>query len=76
MLFRFEKAIPRQHYSLHSDGNQIGEITSGTMSPTLNKGIGMGYVETDFAKIGNTIEVNIRNKQEPATIVKLPFLQK
>jgi len=42
----------------------------------LSKGIGMGYVATEFAKVGNTIEVNIRNKQERATIVKLPFLQK
>ncbi len=71
-----DKAIPRQHYTLQSNGSNIGEVTSGTMSPTLSKGIGMGYVATEFAKVGNTIEVNIRNKQERATIVKLPFLQK
>jgi aminomethyltransferase len=71
-----EKAIPRQHYAIHSDGRHIGEVTSGTMSPTLNKGIGMGYVATEHSAIGNSIDIMIRNKQEKATIVKLPFIQK
>ncbi|MBM4166656.1 MAG: glycine cleavage system aminomethyltransferase GcvT [Ignavibacteria bacterium] len=69
-----DKAIPRQHYAIHSNGKQSGEVTSGTMSPTLNKGIGLGYVATEHLAIGNSIDVLIRNKQEKATIVKLPFV--
>ncbi|MBS4028127.1 MAG: glycine cleavage system aminomethyltransferase GcvT [Ignavibacteriales bacterium] len=71
-----ERAIPRQHYTIQSNGKQVGEVTSGTISPTLGKGIGMGYVATEFSIVGNSIDVMIRNKPEKATIVKLPFIQK
>ncbi|MGB5393008.1 MAG: glycine cleavage T C-terminal barrel domain-containing protein, partial [Lutimonas sp.] len=55
------------------DDRVIGKVTSGTMSPSLKKGIGMGYVKAENAKIGETIFVKIRNNNIPAQIVKLPF---
>lgn len=69
-----ERGIPRQHYPiLDPKGNPIGEVTSGTMSPMLNKGIGMGYVDAQHASNDTDIMIGIRNKQIPAVVVKLPF---
>ncbi|MRI00286.1 glycine cleavage system aminomethyltransferase GcvT [Kriegella sp. EG-1] len=69
-----ERGIPRHDYEIvDSQGNKIGVVTSGTMSPSLNKGIGLGYVPKIFSNIGNTIYVQIRKKAIPATVVKLPF---
>lgn len=69
-----EKAIPRKDYPiLDSDGNQVGRVTSGTMSPSLGKGVGMGYVPSDLKAPGTEIHIQIRKKTVPATIVKLPF---
>ena len=69
-----ERGIPRHDYTIvDKDGNEIGIVTSGTMSPSLKKGIGMGYVPTSFAKKGTEIFIQIRKKQIPATVVKLPF---
>lgn len=69
-----ERGIPRQGYPiLNEDGNQIGKVTSGTMSPSLKKGIGLGYVAAGNTKFGTKIFIQIRNKKVPATIVKLPF---
>lgn len=68
------RGIPRQGYNiLNEEGEKIGEVTSGTMSPSLKEGIGMGYVQTGYTKLGTKIFIDIRNKQVPATIVKLPF---
>jgi aminomethyltransferase len=67
---------PRPHYALFSNGNQVGEITSGTLSPSLNIGIGMGYVSAASAKIGTPLEVEIRGQKFPATIVKKPLYKK
>lgn len=70
------KAIPRSHYAIEDEaGNRIGEVTSGTMSITLKRGIGMGYVAVDQAKEGNTIYINIRDKRSAAKVVKLPFIK-
>lgn len=70
-----EKGIPRHGYELvDSEGNAIGHVTSGTMSPVLNKGIGMGYVAKEYAAFGTAIYIKIRNKNIPAEIVKLPFI--
>jgi len=52
----------------------IGEVTSGTQSPTLDKAIGMGYVTPEFAKIGSEIYVQVRNKSIKAVVAKLPFV--
>jgi aminomethyltransferase len=69
-----DKGIPRQHYSiLDQEGQRIGEVTSGTMSPSLKKPIGMGYVKTRFAKAGSTIYIEVRGKSIKAEVVKLPF---
>ena len=69
-----ERGIPRQGYDIVDDsGNVIGDVTSGTMSPSLGIGIGMGYVTTEFKKAGTQINIQIRKKAVPATIVKLPF---
>ncbi len=69
-----ERGIPRQGYDIvDTNGNKVGVVTSGTMSPSLNKGIGMGYVPTILSDIGNQIYIQIRKKAIPATVVKLPF---
>ena len=72
-----DRGIPRQHYPILDDnGNQVGEVTSGTQSPSLNLGIGMGYVQSDLAKVGNEIYISIRDKSLKAKIVKMPFVKK
>ncbi|MBT8254164.1 MAG: glycine cleavage system aminomethyltransferase GcvT [Bacteroidia bacterium] len=69
-----ERGIPRQGYDIvDSHGEIIGRVTSGTMSPSLEKGIGMGYVPSVFADPGSKIFIQIRKKRIPATIVKFPF---
>jgi aminomethyltransferase len=69
-----EKGIPRQGYSIvDEEGNEIGVVTSGTMAPSLGKGIGMGYVPFGLRSPGTTIHIQIRKKTVPATVVKLPF---
>lgn len=71
-----ERGIPRQHYSLHNEaGESMGEVTSGSESPSTGKLIGMGYVQTAYSKPGTTIWVDIRGKKIPAQVVKLPFYQ-
>ena len=71
-----DRGIPRQHYELmDATGNIIGEVTSGTQSPSLGKGIGMGYVQTGFSKPGTEVYVNIRNKYLKAVVVKTPFVK-
>ncbi|WP_103068332.1 glycine cleavage system aminomethyltransferase GcvT [Aquimarina sediminis] len=69
-----ERGIPRQGYDIvDSNGNTIGIVTSGTMSPSLGKGIGLGYVPSVFAKPGSKINIQVRKNAIPATVVKLPF---
>lgn len=72
-----ERGIPRHGYPIvKEDGAEIGRVTSGTMSPSLNKGIGMGYVAIPYNALDQTIYIRIRQKQLPAKIVKLPFYKK
>ncbi|WP_460219550.1 glycine cleavage system aminomethyltransferase GcvT [Psychroserpens sp. MEBiC05023] len=69
-----ERGIPRQGYDIvDSSGRTIGNVTSGTMSPSLGKGIGLGYVPTIFTEAGSKINIQIRKNAVPATVVKLPF---
>lgn len=69
-----QRGIPREHYKiLDAEGNEIGEVTSGTQSPSLEKGIGMGYVQTEFAAPDTPIQIQIRKKNVPATVTKPPF---
>lgn len=70
-----EKGIPRSHYPiLNTEGSVIGEVTSGTQSPSMGIGIGLGYVETAYSKPGTQVAIGIRNKTIEATIQKLPLL--
>ena len=71
-----DRAFPRHGYPIPIGGVDTGHVTSGTFSPTLERGIGMGYVPADHATVGSGIEVIIRNKPVPATIVSLPFVKK
>jgi aminomethyltransferase len=71
-----ERAIPRQHYRIFAEGRDVGEVTSGTSSPTLGKGIGMGYVESAYSKPGTAISIMIRDKEVPAVVARPPFVKK
>ena len=64
---------PRSHYAVFENGERIGEVTSGTLSPSLNWGVGMAYVSASHAKIGGQIDIEIRERKFPATIEKKPF---
>ena len=69
-----ERGIPRHGYDIvDGQGKKIGEVTSGTMAPSLGKGIGLGYVPTVFADVNSKIHIQIRKNAVPATVVKLPF---
>jgi aminomethyltransferase len=68
-----DKAIPRPHYEIFKNGQKIGYVTSGTSSPSLKIGIGLGYVKKEFSEIGQEIEIDIRGEKAKATIVKTPF---
>jgi aminomethyltransferase len=70
------KALPRPHYRLAAGGNVVGEVTSGTISPTLGRGIGLGYVPAQYAAPGQKISVYIRDREVPATTVATPFVRK
>lgn len=67
---------PRPHYSVWRDGEKVGEVTSGTLSPSLNEGIGMAYVASAHAKTGSELEIEIRGQRLPAVIEKKPFYKK
>ena len=72
-----ERGIPRHDYPIvDANGNEIGIVTSGTMAPTVGKGIGMGYVATAFAAVDSTIYIQIRNNKVAAKVVKMPFYKK
>lgn len=72
-----EKGIPREGYDIvDGQGKKIGRVTSGTMSPSLNKGIGLGYVPKIFADVGSKIHIQIRKNKVPATVVRPPFYKK
>ena len=72
-----ERGIPRNGYDIvDGEGNKIGIVTSGTQSPSLGKGIGLGYVPTIFKTVGSKIYIQVRKKAIPATVVKLPFYKK
>jgi aminomethyltransferase len=72
-----EKGIPRAHYPItNTDGEVIGEVTSGTISPTMGIGIGLGYLKSAYAAPGTEIEITVRNKNLKAKVEKLPLLKK
>lgn len=72
-----EKGIPRAHCPIfNTEGDIIGEVTSGTMSPSMGIGIGLGYVKSEYAKPGSHISISVRNKTLVAVVEKLPLLKK
>lgn len=72
-----DRGIPRHDYEIvDAAGNVIGHVTSGTQSPSLNKGVGMGYVNKEFAKEGSEIFIRIRKNDVKAQVVKTPFYKK
>lgn len=69
-----DRGVPRQGYKIcNTDGDEIGEVTSGTMSPTRKIGVGMGYVKTEYAALDTEIYIVVRNRKLKARIVKPPF---
>lgn len=70
-----ERGIPRHGYEINDDkGNKIGEVTSGTQSPSLGKAIGLGYVSKDYSSVDSKIYIKVRDKNLEAKVAKLPFL--
>ena len=69
-----DRGIPRHYYIIKdASGNEIGSVTSGTQAPSLGKGIGLGYVQSSFAKVDTEIYIDIRNTLVKAKVVKFPF---
>ena len=74
-LKMIDRGIPRHGYKLANlEGEEIGHVTSGTKSPTLKVGIGLGYVKAEYAAVGTQIAVNIRDRLIKAEVVKYPFV--
>lgn len=69
-----DKGIPREGYAILRHGEKVGVVTSGTLSPTLNKGIALGYVPTELSLVGTTLGIDIRGKDTEAVVVKTPFV--
>lgn len=70
------KAFPRHSYKIVKNGREIGVVTSGTVSPMLDKGIGMGYVPVELSEIGSQFEILIRDHAVPAQVVETPFYKR
>ena len=71
-----ERSFPRQGYEITVNGKKVGSITSGTVSPVLEKPIALGYVDTEFTSVGTKVNFLVRGKEVPAEVVKLPFINK
>ncbi len=67
------RGIPRHGYNIVDGDKKIGEVTSGTVSPTLDKNIGLGYVPTDFSAPGTTLHIDVRGRSTEAVVTTLPF---
>lgn len=68
-----ERGIPRPHYPLYAEGVQIGEVTTGTQSPTLKRNLGLALIDSRYAALGTPLEIEIRGKKLKAEVVKTPF---
>jgi aminomethyltransferase len=75
-LEMLDRAIPRQHYSILIGDQPVGELTSGTFSPTFERGIGLGYLKREHAEPGTEVAVDIRNAPHPARLVKKPMYKR
>jgi aminomethyltransferase len=70
------RGIPRHGYPIEFEGEQVGHITSGTFSPSLKRGVSMGYLPPELAREGQSVDVVIRNERVPAEVIRPPFLKK
>ena len=70
------RRVPREHFGVFDGEEQVGEVTSGTFSPTLQKPIAMAYVNPDVTATGTQLSIDVRGRREAATIVDLPFYQR
>ncbi|OMF64021.1 glycine cleavage system aminomethyltransferase GcvT [Paenibacillus sp. FSL R5-0766] len=68
-----ERGIPRPHYPIYAKGVQIGEVTTGTQSPTLKRNLGLALIDSKYAALGTPLEIEIRGKKLKAEVVKTPF---
>ncbi|WP_145323934.1 glycine cleavage system aminomethyltransferase GcvT [Paenibacillus xylanexedens] len=68
-----ERGIPRPHYPIYAEGVQIGEVTTGTQSPTLKRNLGLALIDSKYAVLGTPLEIEIRGKKLKAEVVKTPF---
>ena len=75
-LEMLDRAIPRPHCSISHDGRRVGELTSATFSPTFNRGIGLGYVETASARPGTNVQVEIRGQEHSARLARKPLYKR
>jgi aminomethyltransferase len=71
-----DRAFPRHGYEIRAGGRRIGTVTSGTFSPMLEQGIGMGYVDVAHAAPGTALDIMVRERGIPASVVSLPFVRK
>ena len=70
------RRIAREHSEIFAGTERIGEVTSGTFSPTLEQAIAMAYLTSEHSKVGTSVEVDIRGKRESAEVVALPFYKR
>lgn len=70
------KRPPREGYALYHNGAEVGRVTSGALSPTLQKGIAMAYLPTALATPGTELEIDLRGTRDKAVVVKMPFYQR
>ena len=68
------RGVPRAHYQVFKNGESVGEVTSGTFSPTLNTGVGLCYVPSEYSDVGNHLDVKIRDQLVAAEVIQLPFV--
>ncbi len=73
--FMITGAPARHGAKIFSNGEQVGEITSGTLSPSLKKPVAMGYIKKGLHTAGTQVEVEVRNKRYPAVVTKMPFVE-
>ena len=68
-----EKAIPRHGYPIYIGGENVGQVTSGCFSPSLEVGIALGYIKSEYGKIGDVVDIDIRGKRFAAEVIKGAF---
>ena len=69
-----DRGVPRSHYKVLNDGTPVGEVTSGTFSPTLNTGVALCNVPTELSKPGTRLDIAIRNSAVAGEVTSLPFV--